>query len=162
MMELLAALENSGFGIWLRESPSIWAYPAVLMLHTLGLGVLVGGNAVLDLRLLGVWRSVPLAALERPALSLAIAGFAVAALSGSALITTNATEYLGNPFLLLKFSAIGLGLLNALVAQTLPAWRARHAVARPPSSDAVLAAVGGTSLVCWLVAVASGRMIGYW
>ena len=41
-MELLASLENSGFGIWLRESPSIWAYPAVLTLHTLGLGVLVG------------------------------------------------------------------------------------------------------------------------
>jgi hypothetical protein len=44
MMELLATLENSGFGTWLRESPSIWAYPAVLTLHTLGLGVLVGGN----------------------------------------------------------------------------------------------------------------------
>ena len=40
-MELLASLENSGFGIWLRESPSIWAYPTVLTLHTLGLGVLV-------------------------------------------------------------------------------------------------------------------------
>ncbi len=65
MMELLAALENSGFGTWLRESPSIWAYPAVLTLHTIGLGVLVGGNAVLDLRLLGWGRAIPLAPLEK-------------------------------------------------------------------------------------------------
>jgi hypothetical protein len=44
MMEWLTWFEYSGFGIWLRESPSMWAYPAVLTLHTIGLGVFVGGN----------------------------------------------------------------------------------------------------------------------
>ena len=47
MMELLASLENSGFGTWLRESPSIWAYPAVLTLHAMVLVGLVGGDAML-------------------------------------------------------------------------------------------------------------------
>jgi hypothetical protein len=158
---LLLWLEGSALGQLMRAS-GVWTYGVVNLVHILGVATLFGAVLVLDLRLLGVWRSVPLAALERPAMSLAIAGFAVAALSGSALITTNATEYLGNPFVLLKFAAIGLGLLNALVAQALPAWRARHAATRPSSSDAVVAALGGTSLVCWLVAVASGRMIGYW
>jgi hypothetical protein len=158
---LLLWLEGSALGQLMRTS-GVWAYGIVNLVHILGIATLFGAVLALDLRLLGVWRSVPLAALERPALSLAIAGFALAAASGSALITTNATEYLGNPFLLFKFAAIGLGLVNALVAQTLPAWRTRHAAARPASSDAMLAAVGGTSLVCWLVAVACGRMIGYW
>jgi hypothetical protein len=158
---LLLWLEGSALGQLMRAS-GVWTYGIVNLVHILGIATLFGAVLVLDLRLLGVWRSVPLAALERPALSLAIAGFALAVMSGSALITTNATEYLGNPFLLLKFAAIGLGLMNALVVQMLPAWRARHTTARPASNDAVLAAVGGTSLICWFVAVASGRMIGYW
>jgi hypothetical protein len=116
---------------------------------------------VLDLRLLGLWRSIPLASLERPALTLARVGFGLAFASGTALVTTNATEYLGNPFLAIKFTAIGLGLLNALVAPRLPAWRARHDES-PAERRGVLAVVGGTSLACWLAAVASGRMIGYW
>jgi len=32
MMNLLAALENSSFSVWLRGSPSLFAYPAVLTL----------------------------------------------------------------------------------------------------------------------------------
>ena len=47
-----------------------------------------------------------------------------------ALITTNATEYVGNPFLLIKFAAIGLGVLNVIAMQFLPAWRRR--AAEPP------------------------------
>jgi hypothetical protein len=90
MMELLASLENSGFGIWLRESPSSWAYPAVLTLHTIGLGVLVGGNAVLDLRLLGWGKAIPLAPLEKlfPVMWI---GFWVNAISGVALFVGDAT-----------------------------------------------------------------------
>jgi hypothetical protein len=65
MMEWLASLENSGFGTWLREFPSLWAYLAVLTLHTVGLGVLVGGNAVIDLGLLGWGKAIPLAPLGR-------------------------------------------------------------------------------------------------
>ena len=49
MMEYLAALEGSAFSTWLRESTSIWAYPTVLTLHTVGLAVLVGANWALDL-----------------------------------------------------------------------------------------------------------------
>src|SRR5690242_180916 len=61
MTALLFAIEHSGFSTWLRESGSIWAYPTVLTLHTIGLGVLVGGHWVISLRLLGQGRDVPLA-----------------------------------------------------------------------------------------------------
>ncbi|HWN83917.1 MAG TPA: hypothetical protein VNN99_02150, partial [Vicinamibacterales bacterium] len=52
-MDWLATLENSAFATWLRESNTIWAYPLVLTLHTVGLALLVGANWVLDLRILG-------------------------------------------------------------------------------------------------------------
>jgi hypothetical protein len=110
------------------------------------------------LRLLGVWRRVPLAAVETPAITLAACGFAVAVTSGTALISTNATEYIGNPFLPIKFAAIGLGILNVVAARFLPAWQLRAAQAE----GAGLKAIGGTSLACWLAAVTAGRMLGYW
>ena len=144
------------------RASGVWTYGVVNLFHILGVATLFGSVLVLDLRLLGLWRGIPLAPLERPTLTLAAAGFVVAIASGAALITTNATEYLGNPFIAIKFSAIGLGVLNVLAAQRLPAWRSRHD--EPPSATvrAVLAMVGGTSLLCWLAAAASGRMIGYW
>jgi hypothetical protein len=157
---LLVWLEGSALGQLMRTS-GVWTYGVVNLVHILGIATLFGGVLVLDLRLLGLWRRVPLPALERPALSLACVGFALAVASGTALITTNATEYLGNPFLAVKFSAIGLGLLNAIVAQLLPAWRAR-AADLPPRRSFALAALGATSLLAWLGAVTAGRMIGYW
>jgi hypothetical protein len=60
-MQFLASIEHSGFGTWVREAPTIWAYPTVLFLHTVGLAFLVGINVAIDLRILGVARSMPLA-----------------------------------------------------------------------------------------------------
>jgi hypothetical protein len=144
------------------RASGVWTYGVVNLVHILGIATLFGALLVLDLRLLGLWRRAPLSALERPAVSLACVGFGVAVVSGTALITTNATEYLGNPFLPMKLTAIGLGLLNAIAIQFLPAWRERHAEPLPPGRRVVLAAIGGTSLLCWLAAVMAGRMIGYW
>jgi len=57
-MEFLSWLENSQFCTWIRGSGSIWAYPIVLTIHTLGMAILVGFNWALDLRLLGVGRQI--------------------------------------------------------------------------------------------------------
>jgi hypothetical protein len=158
---VLVWLEGSSLGDLMRTS-GVWAYGVVNLVHILGVATLFGGVLVLDLRLLGVWSQVPLAALEKPAVSVATCGFALAVASGLCLVTTNATEYLGNPFVPIKFAAIGLGLLNVLCVQLLPAWRHRAVVPLPPRARATLGVVGATSLACWLTAVAAGRMIGYW
>jgi len=158
---MLVWLEGSSLGQLMRSS-GVWTYGLVNLAHILGVAALFGGVLVLDLRLLGLWRQVPLTALERPAVSIASCGFVLAAASGVCLVTTNATEYLGNPFVPIKLTAIGLGVLNVLGVQLLPAWHQRAAVPLPPSARATLAAVGATSLACWLAAVAAGRMIGYW
>jgi hypothetical protein len=59
-MSFLTTLESTSFAAWLRESNTIWAYPTVLTLHTVGLALLVGASAALDLRLLGSRRVFPL------------------------------------------------------------------------------------------------------
>jgi hypothetical protein len=144
------------------RTSGVWTYGVVNLAHILGVATLFGGVLVLDLRLLGLWSQAPLAVLEKPAVTLASCGFALAVASGVCLITTNATEYLGNPFVPIKFAAIGLGVLNVIAVQFVPAWRQRAAVPLTPRGRAGLAAIGAASLVCWLAAVAAGRMIGYW
>jgi hypothetical protein len=65
MTEFFSWVENTQFCTWLKGSGSIWAYPIVLTSHTLGMGILVGFNWALDLRLLGVGRQVPVRAMGK-------------------------------------------------------------------------------------------------
>jgi hypothetical protein len=158
---MLVWLEGSALGQIMRAS-GVWAYGVVNLIHILGIATLFGSVLAFDLRLLGCWRRVPLAALERPTLTLAACGFTVAVASGVTLLSANGSEYVGNPFLVLKFWAIGLGLANIAAAQLLPAWRARAVEPQEPRHRVALRVVGAISLACWLGAVAAGRMIGYW
>lgn len=161
MNEFLAWLEASALGRLMRES-GVWTYASVNLVHILGVASLFGSVLVLDLRLLGIMRRAPLAALTDAASPIAAAGFVVAVTSGTALLATNATDYSDNPFLLIKFPAIAVGLLNALAIRRSQAWRARHERALTPAETRRLAVMGGISLAAWLTAVAAGRMIGYW
>jgi hypothetical protein len=158
---LLVWLEGSALGQLMRTA-GVWSYGVVNLVHILGLSTLFGSVLAFDLRLLGAWRRVPLKAIETPTVTLAVCGFVVAVSSGLALISTNATEYVGNPFLPVKLAAIALGVTNVIVARFVPAWRGRAALVDGAREGATLKLVGGTSLVCWVAAVAAGRMLGYW
>jgi hypothetical protein len=161
MHDALAWLESSALGMFMRDSGP-WIYPVVNVIHVLGVATLFGAVLVLDLRLLGVWRRAALAPVTAVAAPVAIGGFALAAASGVCLLAANALEYEGNPVLLVKFSAIGLGLLNAIVLRRTAAWRARTTRNLSQSETRLLALMGGVSLISWLTAVCAGRTIGYW
>ena len=161
MFELMAWLEDSALGEAVRNS-GVWTYGILNLGHVLGLSTLFGSVLILDLRLLGVWSSVGLETISRPTVPLATLGFVVAVASGVSMVTTNATEYYGNPFLWMKFPAIALGVLNVVVLHFLPAWRDRGKREPTPGERRQLAVAGGISLISWLTAVAGGRMLGYW
>lgn len=161
MGEALAWLESSALGTFMRDS-GLWTYPIVNLIHILGVASLFGAVLILDLRLLGMWRRTPLPAIATTAVPVAMVGFVVAAASGVCLLAANAVAYQHNPFLLVKFAAIGLGLLNAAVVRFTPAWRARSAGGVSGSGARQLVVMGAVSLACWLTAVTAGRMIGYW
>jgi hypothetical protein len=159
--EFAAWLEGSALGHAMRES-GVWTYGVVNLIHILGVATLFGSVLVLDLRLLGVWRSITLSSITRPLVPLAMAGFTVAAFSGICLLATKTTEYVGNPFLYIKFPAIALGLLNVAVLNSLKAWKQHKIRELSAREQSTLAAFGGISLFCWLTAVTAGRLIGYW
>jgi hypothetical protein len=78
------------------------------------------------------------------------------------LLATQATEYIGNPFFYIKFPAIALGLVNVLLIHRSAAWVAHRARDLSAREERQLAGMGGVSLLCWLTALSTGRMIGYW
>jgi hypothetical protein len=157
----MAWLEGSALGHAMRES-GVWTYGLVNLVHILGIASFFGAILVLDLRLLGLWRKVDLAAISEPAVPVAGTGFVIAALSGVCLIATKATDYVGNPFIYIKFPAIALGLLNVAVLRAFPAWKEHKTRDLTSREQSRLAVVGGISLFCWLTAITAGRMIGYW
>src|ERR1700754_4266027 len=112
MHDALAWLQASALGMFMQGSGP-WTYPVVNVIQVLGVATLFGAVLVLDLRLLGGWRRAPLAPITTVAAPVAMAGFALAAASGVCLLAANALEYVENPVLLVKFSAIGLGLAHA-------------------------------------------------
>ena len=161
MEPVLAWLEGSALGHAVRAS-GVWTYALLNLAHILGIGSLFGAVLALDLRLVGLWRSVPVDVLARPVIPIATTGFCLAAASGICMLATNGSEYVGNPFLLVKFAAIGAGLINAGAVTRLPAWRSRHELPHSISRQRQLAIAGAISLVCWVTAITAGRMIGYW
>ena len=157
LIELAAWLHASTLARVLRGG--VWLYPLVNVAHVLGVALLFGAVSVLDLRLMGLWRPMPLRTLARPTLAVAAGGFAVTAVSGALLLVVQADEYVTNPVLYAKFAAIGLAGLNAALLHRAPAWRAAQA---DGVSERRLARAGAASLLCWLAALVAGRLIAYW
>jgi hypothetical protein len=157
----LAWLEASALGHALR-SAGVWTYAVVNLVHILGIASLFGAVLLLDLRLMGWRRGIDLSAVVAISKPLAAAGLVLAIVSGSCLLAANATDYVDNPFLPIKLGAVVLGLLNIFIVSRVSAWKnigLRPSTARERLQ---LATFGAASLLCWLVAIASGRMIGYW
>jgi hypothetical protein len=155
MTDLLASLEASAFSTWLRESPSVWAYPTVLTLHTLGLGVLVGANWMVDLRVLGVARAVPIGILSR-AFPVMWAGFWLNAISGVLLLVADPTKGL-IPIFLWKLGVIAVGVAFILLLK-------RKVYGRGVEMDNASVGVktmAALSLVIWIAAIATGRWMAY-
>ena len=154
MMNLLAALENSGLSTWLRGSPSLFAYPAVLTFHTLGLGVLVGTCMVLDLRILGFAPAVPLTAFAK-SFRVMWLGFWVNALSGALLFAADATTKGTTTVFFAKLGLIVVGVATIPLIRRAVFGNGTAAVTPGARRLAVV------SLVVWVAAIAAGRLMAY-
>jgi hypothetical protein len=158
---LFTWLEHSPLGAFVR-SLGVWSYGVINLVHIFGIILLFGSILILDLRLLGVWRQIPLATLSQPTTRMAQIGFVLAVASGIPMLTVKTTDYIGNPFLLIKFPAIALALLNVWLVHRTAAWRAHRERDLLPAEQRRLSQGAVLSLAFWLTAITSGRMIGYW
>jgi hypothetical protein len=156
-MELLVWLENTSIANAIRTIP--WLYPAFETGHYIGLSLLVGGIMLIDLRVLGMARSLPLKSMIG-LLPFVWAGFVINVITGTLLFIYGATSFGTNGAFLLKMAFMVLAGLNALafdmaVRRSGGAWVAAD---RPP---AAVKGFATASLVFWLCVVTTGRWMAY-
>jgi hypothetical protein len=150
------ALQESGFAFAIRDST--WIYPIANLTHILGLALLVGSILMLDLRVLGVGRSVSIDALSRLATPFSILGICLSLSSGSVLFSADAAALAANPIFRLKMALLVAGLANALLFRLL--WQRRisgwmEGAPVPAKLQAGLSGIG------WLAVASCGRLIAY-
>jgi hypothetical protein len=151
-----AALEGTELAAALRNS--VWSYPLVNAAHILGVAILVGSIVPLDLRLLGMWPSLPLAPLWRVLARTAGAGLLLAVTFGALLFISRATDYIASNFFVAKMIAVAVGTANALALRLPRQARASDNEWKPPLRFRFAA---GLSLAAWLTALTLGRLVGY-
>jgi hypothetical protein len=152
-VELLAALENSWLGHTARHSA--WLFTIANLLHVLGSAFVVGSIAVFDLKVLSdhgrqAWQ------VGRFAIPLAAAGLALQVPTGAVLLAVEARSLGVNPAFYAKLAFIALGLANVALFHA-RFGRILRKDALPP--DARIYAL--VSLLAWILALLSGRMIAY-
>ena len=149
---MLNWLDSTSLSLWLKESPSVWALPTVLTLHTMGMGVLVGASWMLDLRLLGVGRNVPLSSY-RWVFPVLWVGLAINIVTGILLFIKDPTKWgTAMPFF------VKMLLVIASVVTLMPA-RSLVLGGTEGKRDGRFLAIA--SILAWTGAVTAGRLLAY-
>ena len=158
MHQFLVFLEQLDFSMWVKNSPSVWAFPTILLVHTLGMSIVAGGAAMLDLMVLGFWPSdVPTRPFERVFPVLWV-GFVVNAITGTMMLIADATTKLTTLDFYIKMGLVFAGMFVLV--------RMRRQVFRDPKLDQVPFSGGAkmlawASLACWFGAITAGRLLAY-
>ena len=155
MASVLHALQTSTFSAWVVGSESIWAYPMILTMHTVGLGIVVGAAVIVDFRLLGIGAGIPLGEVKR-VFPIFWLGFFINLVSGLMLFVSEAEDKATQPVFLLKLLLIAIGVVvTARIRRLLFGASSTQTLASGARTLAV------SSLVVWGGAIVAGRLMAY-
>jgi len=159
LLHLCQWLYATHFGTSIRESQ--YMFPVIETIHTLGIALLVGTIAILDLRLLGfVMRKEPVSRVARQILPWVWAGFVVMLISGLLLFWSEAqTNYFNLAFRIKILLLILVGLNPLIFHLTIYRKVNQWEIAPVTPLRARLAAI--SSLTLWTGIIVAGRMIAY-
>jgi hypothetical protein len=156
-MGFLEWLQGTWVGVLVAES--LWGYPLLETIHSIGMAMLIGSLGLINLRVLGVKPELPLLQ-TRALLPLAWLGFTLNAISGTLLFASDAVYFWDKYTFRIKMILIILGGINAaLLGQRV--FREAAASAAAPPSGAGTKSIAFLSLVFWFGAVIAGRLIAY-
>ena len=157
-MSFLDWLQNTPVAIFVAET--LWAYPLLETLHTLGMAMLLGTLGLINLRVLGYKPALSLFG-TRDLLPVAWIGFSVNAASGLLLFTSDAVNFFASNTFKVKMLLIILAGINAAVLSR-RIYAAEGEVAVGTGGDGALKTMAASSLVFWVVAVICGRIYAYY
>jgi hypothetical protein len=156
MTEYLTALYDSAFSTWLREAETVWAFPTVLTVHTFGMMLLVGCAWVVDLRLLGIARSIPIGPL-RPLFRIMWAAFWINLATGVLLFIADPVR---------KATSLLFGFKMLLIVINLPLLARLERAVWGQNPEPVLVTgsarqLAAASALLWAGTIFAGRLLGY-
>ena len=155
-MSVFRSLQDSAFTDWFLGSESIWTYPTVLTLHTMGMAILVGASFVVHLRILRVADGIPLRQLHQLYRFIWI-GFVINLTTGIVLFVTQAADRIVDPVFYVKIGSIATALwFGALVKR-----RAIDPGVVSPGATRQSRSLAAASLGLWVVAIVAGRLMAY-
>ncbi len=104
---MLDWVANSPYAMWVNQS---WGWPFALTLHAFGTAIVVGLMAIIGLRLLGLFRTIPYTSLKRlvPLIWIAVV---VQVLSGATLWVTKPKQYLADGMFEVKFTLVVIAVI---------------------------------------------------
>jgi len=152
-------LQRTSLATGIRDS--LLLFPLLESIHVIGLALVFGTIAIIDLRLLGVASSQR--SFQRMASDImkwTWAAFAITALTGVLMFITNATVYFHNVYFRVKIALLVLAAINVLVFE-LTARRVVHQWDKSPSAPPAGRVAATVSLVVWIAVIVTGRMIGF-
>jgi hypothetical protein len=158
----LGALEGSSLGQAMRQW--LWLYPSVEVVHLVGIALLFGSIVVLDVRLLGISRQIPVRVLARHVLPWTAASFLLIVPSGLLMFLAHASEFIESEVFILKMllimaAGLNAALFHSITFRTADVWDSEEMRRLPPPPSARLA--GTLSLVLWISVIACGRLLAY-
>ena len=157
MDPFLLWLEATSLSTWVREATTVFAFPAILSCHTVGMGLSAGINAALAIRILGAARGIPIHEMRRffPVMWF---GFWLNAVSGVLLLIAYPTKALTNPLFYFKLTLIALAVwFVELIGRRV--FRFPIAPGAPMPGRAKAFAAG--SIALWAGAITAGRLLAY-
>jgi len=163
LTEIAHAIHESGLSSFVRgdEPGTEWVFPIIETVHVLGLTIVFGSIALVDLRLLGLsGRQQPFTRVYKELIAWTWWAFLLAAVSGSMLATGKIEDYVRSPQVFWKFFLMALAGANMLLFhfgafQRVQEW---DALELPPARARL---AGAFSLACWIGVVVFGRWVGF-
>lgn len=151
-------LESTSLAVGIRQS--LWLYPALEIVHIVGIVILVGAAFMFDLRLLGFSKSLPVHGLFHHLLPWSARGLLLVVPSGILLFVTNAKSLGVDPTFWLKMILLSIAALNVLVFHKF-IFR-KHIDVNDfyrPSISAKISAF--LSIIIWIAIITCGRLLAY-
>jgi hypothetical protein len=156
---ILKSLEASGLATEIRDS--LFLFPMIESTHVIGLSLVFGTIAIIDLRLLGIASARrSFRQMASDILKWTWGAFAVTVLTGSLMFITNASVYYHNLYFRMKMLLLVLTGLNMLVFE-LTAGRTIHGWDEAPAAPRAGRTVAALSLAMWIGIICMGRLIGF-
>jgi len=159
IIPVLESIQSSGLAVGIKNS--LYIFPFLEAVHVIALALVFGTIMVVDLRILGIASTRrPYSRVSADMLRLTWAAFALAALTGALMFTTNARVYYENTFFRIKFALMALAGLNMLVFQ-LTSGRGHPDWDESPNAPPQARAAAILSLLLWVLVIGMGRTVGF-